>query len=500
MSLELTDQQREIAKLVLKEIINRLDFLTNVGLDYLTLSRPTRTLSGGESQRIRLAAQIGSSLTGVLYVLDEPSIGLHQKDNDKLINTLKMMRDMGNSLIVVEHDQETMLAADYLIDVGPQAGINGGKIVAQGSVKDIINCSQSITGKYLAGKNIIPIPKKRRNGNGKKLILKGINFNNLKNLDVAFPLGKFIVVTGVSGSGKSSLINETLAKNVTKILTNPFVDAPKIKDINGIINIKKLVQVTQEPIGRTPKSNPATYIGLFDDIRTLFANTNEAKAHGYTKSHFSFNLPGGRCEKCNGDGYIKIEMHFLPNVYVKCDECQGKRYRNEILAILYKNKSIYDVLEMTVSEALKFFWNIPNIKYKLELMENVGLGYLKLGTLSTSLSGGEAQRIKLAKFIQKKSNDKTLIILDEPTTGLHPYDVNKLIKILNQIVDNGSTVIVIEHNLDVIKCADYIIDLGPDGGDKGGKIVTKGTPEQIIDDAKKSYTAKYLKQILKNNL
>ena len=355
LSLELTDQQRELAKLVLKEIFNRLDFLTYVGLDYLTLSRPTRTLSGGESQRIRLAAQIGSSLTGVLYVLDEPSIGLHQKDNDKLINTLKMMRDMGNSLIVVEHDQETMLAADYLIDVGPQAGINGGKIVAQGSIKDIINNSQSITGKYLAGKDIIPIPKKRRNGNGKKLVLKGINFNNLKNLDVGFPLGKFIVVTGVSGSGKSSLINETLAKNIIKVLTNPFVDAPKIKDISGIINIKKLVQVTQEPIGRTPKSNPATYIGLFDDIRTLFANTNEAKAHGYTKSYFSFNLPGGRCEKCNGDGYIKIEMHFLPNVYVKCDECQGKRYRNEILAILYKNKSIYDVLEMTVTEALKFF-------------------------------------------------------------------------------------------------------------------------------------------------
>lgn len=498
LGLELTDQQKEIAKLVLKEIINRLDFLANVGLEYLTLSRPTRTLSGGESQRIRLAAQIGSSLTGVLYVLDEPSIGLHQKDNNKLINTLKMMRDIGNSLIVVEHDQETMLAADHIIDVGPQAGINGGKIVAQGTIKDIVNNNQSLTGKYLAKKNIIPIPKKRRNGNGKKLILKGINFNNLKNLDVIFPLGKFIVITGVSGSGKSSLINETLAKNITKILTNPFIDAPKIKEIVGIKNIKKLVQVTQDPIGRTPKSNPATYIGLFDDIRTLFANTNDAKAHGYTKSHFSFNLPGGRCEKCNGDGYIKIEMHFLPNVYVKCDECQGKRYRNEILSILYKNKSIYDVLEMTITEALNFFWNIPNIKHKLELMEKVGLGYLKLGTLSTSLSGGEAQRIKLAKFIQKKSNDKTLIILDEPTTGLHPHDVNKLIKILNQIVDNGSTVIVIEHNLDVIKCADYIIDLGPDGGDKGGKIITKGTPEQIIDDEKISYTARYLKQMLKN--
>ncbi len=497
LGLTLNKTEQTIAKQVLKEIIDRLTFLINVGLDYLTLSRSAGTLSGGENQRIRLAAQIGSSLTGVLYVLDEPSIGLHQKDNIKLINTMKAMRDLGNSLIVVEHDPETMLAADYLIDMGPKAGNNGGKIVAVGSVQDIINAKNSITGKYLSNEYNIPIPKKRRSGNGQKIIIKGCKANNLKNITVTFPLGKFICITGVSGSGKSTLVNETFVKNIRKLLFNPFELAPKIDNLTGINNIYNLVVVTQDPIGRTPRSNPATYVGLFDDIRDVFAKTPEAKARGFSKSRFSFNCDEGRCEKCYGDGYIRIAMHFLPDVYVKCDECNGKRYNDETLSVLYKNKSIYDVLEMSVDEAYDFFNNIPNIKRKLELMKDVGLGYLKLGELSTDLSGGEAQRIKLAKFLQKKANDKTIIVLDEPTTGLHQHDVAKLIEVLSRIVDNDSTVIVIEHNLDVIKCADYIIDLGPDGGDRGGNIVTTGTPEQIIKSASKSYTAQFLMKILK---
>lgn len=497
LGLELNETERTIGKQVLKEIINRLEFLINVGLDYLTLSRSAGTLSGGENQRIRLAAQIGSSLTGVLYVLDEPSIGLHQKDNQKLINTMKAMRDLGNSLVVVEHDTDTMKAADHLIDVGPLAGVNGGKIVAQGSIDDLIACKDSITGKYLSGEYKIPVPKQRRGGNGKKIILKGAKLNNLKNINVTFPLGKFICVTGVSGSGKSTLVNETLVANINKILFNPFEIAPKLTDLTGIQDIDNLVVVTQEPIGRTPRSNPATYTGIFDDIRGVFANTPEAKARGYDKGRFSFNVESGRCEKCGGDGYIRIEMHFLPDVYVKCDECGGKRYNQETLSILYKNKSIYDVLEMSVDEAYDFFQNIPAIKRKLELMKDVGLGYLKLGEPSVDLSGGEAQRIKLAKFLQRKASDKTLIVLDEPSTGLHQHDIAKLIEVLNRIVDNGATVIVIEHNLDIIKCADYIIDLGPDGGDKGGRIVTTGTPEQIIKDEDISYTAKFLKPLLK---
>ncbi|MCQ3914961.1 MAG: excinuclease ABC subunit UvrA [Mycoplasmoidaceae bacterium] len=478
-------------------MVNRLEFLINVGLDYLTLSRSAGTLSGGENQRIRLAAQIGSSLTGVLYVLDEPSIGLHQKDNQKLINTMKAMRDLGNSLIVVEHDTDTMKAADYLIDVGPLAGINGGKVIATGSVDDLIACKQSITGKYLSGEYKIPVPKQRRGGNGKRIILKGAKLNNLKNINVTFPLGKLICVTGVSGSGKSTLVNETLVANIKKILFNPFELAPKVTDLTGIQDIDNLIVITQEPIGRTPRSNPATYTGLFDDIRTVFANTPEAKARGYDKGRFSFNVESGRCEKCQGDGYIRIEMHFLPDVYVKCDECGGKRYNAETLSILYKNKSIYDVLEMSVDEAYDFFQNIPSIKRKLELMKDVGLGYLKLGEPSVDLSGGEAQRIKLAKFLQRKASDRTIIVLDEPSTGLHQHDIAKLIEVLNRIVDNGATVIIIEHNLDIIKCADYIIDLGPDGGDRGGRIITTGTPEQILKDSDISYTAKFLKPLLK---
>ncbi|MDR0825903.1 MAG: excinuclease ABC subunit UvrA [Mycoplasmataceae bacterium] len=497
LNLKLTDQQNLIAKLALKEIIDRLTFLDNVGLSYLTLSRNAITLSGGEAQRIRLATQIGSSLTGVLYVLDEPSIGLHQRDNDRLIAALKKMRDLGNTLLVVEHDAETMKASDYIVDIGPGAGNNGGKVVAVGTPKEIMNNPKSLTGQYLKGDKFIPIPKTRRSGNGRKIVLKGAKENNLKNLDVTFPLGKFIVVTGVSGSGKSTLINETLAKNIQKKIFSPFVVAPTIKSIDGIYNIDKLIMVSQEPIGRTPRSNPATYVGVFDDIRELYSQLPESKIRGYTKSRFSFNVPGGRCEKCWGDGVIKIEMHFLPDVYVTCTECNGKKYNDETLAVKYKGKSIYDVLEMSVSEALEFFGNIPSIRHKLELMNDVGLGYIKLGTSGTDLSGGEAQRVKLAKFLQKKSSDNTLLILDEPTTGLHTHDIQNLIDVLNRIVDNGSTVIVIEHNLDLIKCADYIIDLGPEGGAEGGKVVATGTPEQIVSKADVSYTAQYLKNTLK---
>lgn len=469
----------------------------NVGLNYLTLSRNANTLSGGEAQRIRLATQIGSSLTGVLYVLDEPSIGLHQKDNGMLIQTLKNMRDLGNSILVVEHDEETMMASDYIIDIGPGAGINGGNVVAAGNPIEVMDNPKSLTGQYLSKKLKIEIPKSRRTGNGQKIILKGCKQNNLKNIDVTFPLGKFICVTGVSGSGKSTLVIDTLATNIQKTLFNPFISAGKIKSISGIQNIDKLIIVSQYPIGRTPRSNPATYTGVFDDIRELFANIPEAKAEGYKKGRFSFNLPGGRCEKCQGDGVIRINMQFLPDVYVKCDECHGKKYNDETLSIKYRGKSIYDVLEMSIDEALEFFKNIPNIHHKISLLCDVGLGYLKLGANADRLSGGGAQRIKLAKFLQKNSNKNTILILDEPTTGLHTDDVKKLINVLNRIVDNGATLIVIEHNLDLIKCTDYIIGMGPDGGEYGGEIIATGTPEQLANQKDKSYTAKYLDQKLK---
>ncbi len=499
LDLKLTEYQKSIANLIISEIINRLLFLKNVGLDYITLSRSASTLSGGESQRIRLATQIGSVLTGIIYVLDEPSIGLHQKDNSRLIDALKKMRDLGNTIIVVEHDEETMRAADYLIDIGPEAGENGGKLVGCGSIQDIINCKNSITGQYLSHKKFIPIPKARRSGNGKTITIKGASANNLKNIDVTFPLGKFICVTGVSGSGKSTLVLDTLLANLQKHLFNPFVETGKIKSISGISNVDKLIIVNQDPIGKTPRSNPATYIGVFDEIRELFASTQDARAKGYKKGRFSFNVPGGRCEKCQGDGVIRIDMQFLPAVYVKCDECNGKKYNDETLSVKYKGKSIYDVLQMSVNEAVDFFKNIPSIHHKITLLQDVGLGYLNLGTSSTNLSGGEAQRIKLAKFLQKNSTKDTILVLDEPTTGLHVDDIAKLLNVLNRIVDNGSTLIVIEHNLDFIKCADYIIDLGPDGGNNGGKVIATGSPEQIIKYKDVSYTAKYLYEIFKNN-
>ena len=499
LDLKLTEYQKSIANLIISEIINRLLFLKNVGLDYITLSRSASTLSGGEAQRIRLATQIGSVLTGIIYVLDEPSIGLHQKDNSRLIDALKKMRDLGNTIIVVEHDEETMRAADYLIDIGPEAGENGGKLVGCGSIQDIINCKNSITGQYLSHKKFILIPKARRSGNGKTITINGASANNLKNIDVTFPLGKFICVTGVSGSGKSTLVLDTLLANLQKHLFNPFVETGKIKSISGISNVDKLIIVNQDPIGKTPRSNPATYIGVFDEIRELFASTQDARAKGYKKGRFSFNVPGGRCEKCQGDGVIRIDMQFLPAVYVKCDECNGKKYNNETLSVKYKGKSIYDVLQMSVNEAVDFFKNIPSIHHKITLLQDVGLGYLNLGTSSTNLSGGEAQRIKLAKFLQKNSTKDTILVLDEPTTGLHVDDIAKLLNVLNRIVDNGSTLIVIEHNLDFIKCADYIIDLGPDGGNNGGKVIATGSPEQIIKYKDVSYTAKYLYEIFKNN-
>lgn len=495
LSIELNETQKQIANLLLKEIINRLSFLKNVGLNYLTLSRKTSTLSGGESQRIRLATQIGSQLTGVLYILDEPSIGLHQKDNDKLIETLKTMRDLGNTLIVVEHDEDTMNASDYIIDMGPGAGVNGGYVVAAGNLEEIKNNENSLTGKYLSKKLKIEVPKKRRGGNGQKIILKGAKGNNLKNVDITIPLNKFVVTTGVSGSGKSSLIMETLVKAIQKCNFDPFAKPLPYRDIIGTNHIDKLIIVDQSPIGRTPRSNPATYVGVFDDIRDLYAQTPEAKAKGYLKGRFSFNVKGGRCEDCQGDGLKRIEMHFLPDVYVKCTSCNGKKYNEETLKIKYKDKSIYDVLEMSVAEANDFFKNIPQIHAKIKLLDEVGLGYLKLGASSTKLSGGEAQRIKLAKFLQKKSTGKTLCVLDEPTTGLHTHDIAHLIKVLNRIVDKGDSIIVIEHNLDLIKVADYIIDVGPDGGNNGGKIVATGTPEQIVNN-KDSYTGKYLKSLL----
>lgn len=497
LSLELNEEQKIISKLILKEIIDRLEFLNNVGLDYLTLSRSASTLSGGEAQRIRLATQIGSHLTGVLYILDEPSIGLHQKDNEKLINSMKGIRDLGNSLIVVEHDEDTMNASDWIIDVGPGAGVNGGHITAVGTPDEIKNNPNSLTGQYLSGKLHIPIPTKRRGGNGQKIIIKGAKGNNLKNINVEFPLGKMIAVTGVSGSGKSTLVIDTLVKGLIKENFNKFEKPCEYKQIIGSNHIDKIIEVSQEPIGRTPRSNPATYVGVFDDIRDVFSNVIEAKEKGYQKGRFSFNVKGGRCERCQGDGLIRIDMQFLPSVYIKCEECQGKRYNEETLSIKFKGKSIYDVLSMSIEEACDFFKNIPLIHRKLQLLIDVGLSYLQLGTPSNLLSGGEAQRIKLAKQLQKKATGKTLYVLDEPTTGLHIHDVAKLIEVLNRIVNNGDTVILIEHNLDVIKVCDHVIDIGPLGGNRGGEIMATGTPEQVAAAKNKSFTGEYLDKILK---
>ncbi len=495
-SLELSKKDAFIAEPILKELSKRLQFLIDVGLDYLTLSRPAGTLSGGEAQRIRLATQIGSGLTGVLYILDEPSIGLHQRDNSKLIDTLKKLRDMGNTVVVVEHDEDTMYAADEIIDIGPGAGVHGGNVMAQGNVEEIKNSPNSITGKYLSGRIRIPIPEKRRKSNGKSLEIKGATEHNLKNIDVKFPLGVFTCVTGVSGSGKSTLVNEILYKYAAREINGSTEKPGKCKEVKGLKNIDKIINIDQSPIGRTPRSNPATYTGVFDLIRDIFAGTNEAKMRGYTKGRFSFNVSGGRCEACSGDGILKIEMHFLPDVYVPCEVCKGKRYNKETLEVKYKGKSISDVLNMTVEEGLEFFANIPKIKTKLQTLYDVGLGYIKLGQPSTTLSGGEAQRIKLATELSKRATGKTLYILDEPTTGLHIADVHKLVEILQRLVETGNSIIVIEHNLDLIKTADYIIDLGPEGGDRGGEIVGVGTPEQICRN-NRSYTGKFLEKYLK---
>ena len=494
--LELNDQDREISQMIISELKSRLAFLKDVGLEYLNLTRSAESLSGGESQRIRLATQIGSKLTGVLYVLDEPSIGLHQSDNTKLINTLKQMVEIGNTLIVVEHDEETILAADHIVDIGPKAGDEGGQIIAQGSVAEIQKNTNSITGQYLSGAKKIAIPKTRRKGNGLAVEIVGATENNLKNINVKFPLGKLIAVTGVSGSGKSTLVNEILVKVLEQYLNNIHIKPGKHKKVNGIFSVDKIVKVSQSPIGKTPRSNPATYTSVFNDIRDVFANVELARSRGYEKGRFSFNVPGGRCDKCEGDGAIKIEMQFLPTVYISCDHCDGKRYNYETLEVKYKGKSIADVLDMRVSEALNFFSNRAKIKDKLQILQDVGLGYIKLGQSATTLSGGEAQRIKLAAHLQKKPTGRTIFVLDEPTTGLHTYDVQNLLDIFNRIVNHQDTVIVIEHNLDVIKSCDYVIDLGPGGGVKGGQVVAKGTPEEVAENPK-SLTGKYLKNILK---
>ncbi len=493
--LKLSKRDMMIADAIIKEIKSRMKFLASVGLDYLTLTRSSGTLSGGESQRIRLATQIGSSLMGVLYILDEPSIGLHQKDNDKLLNTLKELRDIGNTLIVVEHDEETMLSADYIVDVGPGAGIHGGEIVCSGTPQDIMNCEKSITGQYLSGRKKIPVPQKRRKGNGKFLEVKGAAENNLNNINVKIPLGEFVCVTGVSGSGKSSLVNEIIYKRLAEELNGAKRFPGKHKEMLGIENLDKVIDIDQSPIGRTPRSNPATYTGVFNDIRELFAMTSDAKSRGYTASRFSFNVKGGRCETCQGDGIMKIEMHFLPDIFVPCEVCHGARYNRETLEVKYKGKSIYDVLEMTVEEAVNFFSAVPKIHKKLSTLFEVGLGYVKLGQAATTLSGGEAQRVKLATELAKPATGRTIYILDEPTTGLHTADVHRLIEVLQKLVDKGNTILVIEHNLDVIKTADYVIDLGPDGGDKGGNIVATGTPEKVAK-VEGSYTGQYLKKVL----
>lgn len=495
-NLQLTEREQLIGNLVVNEIKERLQFLNSVGLEYLSLAREAATLSGGEAQRIRLATQIGSSLMGVLYILDEPSIGLHQRDNDKLLGTLKHLRDLGNTLIVVEHDEDTMRSADYIVDIGPGAGVHGGELIAAGTVEDIINCESSITGQYLSGKRQIPVPSKRREGSGKKLTVYGACANNLKKIDVEIPLGKFVAVTGVSGSGKSSLVNEILNTHLANILNGAKTKARNFEKITGADNLDKVINIDQSPIGRTPRSNPATYTGVFNDIRELYAQTPDAKQRGYKANRFSFNVKGGRCEACQGDGIVKIEMHFLADVYVACDVCGGKRYNRETLEVKFKGKTIFDVLEMTVDEGCEFFSQQPKIYNKLKTLSDVGLGYIKIGQSATTLSGGEAQRVKLATELAKRSTGKTIYILDEPTTGLHTADVHRLVNVLNMLVDSGNTVLVIEHNLDIIKSADYIIDLGPEGGKNGGKIVTAGTPEQVAK-CKKSYTGQYLKKYLK---
>ena len=498
-SVKLSEQEKMIAKPILKEVRDRLTFLKNVGLDYLTLSRSAGTLSGGEAQRIRLATQIGSNLSGVMYILDEPSIGLHQRDNDRLISSLKKMRDLGNSLIVVEHDDETMKQADYLVDMGPGAGVYGGKVMAAGTPEEVMKNPKSLTGQYLSGKKIVPVPLERRKGNGKKITVTGAAENNLKDISVDFPLGKFIVVTGVSGSGKSTLVNLILKRALAQKLNNNSAKPGKYKSIKGYKNIEKIIDIDQSPIGRTPRSNPATYTSVFDDIRALFAQTNEAKMRGYTKARFSFNVKGGRCEACHGDGIIKIEMNFLPDVYVPCEVCHGTRYNSETLEVTYREKNISQVLNMTINEACKFFENIPKIHRKLQTIVDVGLGYVKLGQSATTLSGGEAQRMKLASELQKLSTGNNFYILDEPTTGLHTDDIKRLLEVLQRLVDEGNTVLIIEHNLDVIKNADWLIDLGPEGGDGGGQVVATGTPEEVAE-VKESYTGQYLKPVLKRDI